>query len=161
MWFFLKSSWNTATPTLSDIKETCFRVGDRLDIKSRSFESKQVMLPDKIAFWRLFQTTCPFFGLGKHIQTTLRLWPIQKWLQWRSGTQRTPRSQLCWGGYFSWRKYQGQLYCSGLGSLENGHFFAKLSLNNTVHIGFCDYGLSGQSDFSDRKPLDGPLSVYK
>ena len=24
----------------------------------------------------------------------------------------------------------------------------------TVYIGFCDYGLSGQSGFSDRKPLD-------
>ena len=32
---------------------------------------------------------------------------------------------------------------------------------NTVHIGFCDYGLSGQSGFSDRKPLDGPSSVHK
>ena len=32
---------------------------------------------------------------------------------------------------------------------------------NTVHIGFCDYGLSGQSGFSDRKPLDGPPSVHK
>ena len=33
--------------------------------------------------------------------------------------------------------------------------------SNTVHIGFCDYWLSGQSGFSDRKPLDGPPSVHK
>ena len=32
---------------------------------------------------------------------------------------------------------------------------------STVHIGFCDYGLSGQSGFSDRKPLDGPPAVHK
>ena len=28
----------------------------------------------------------------------------------------------------------------------------------TVHIGFCDYGLSGQSGFNDCKPLDGRTS---
>ena len=32
---------------------------------------------------------------------------------------------------------------------------------NAVHIGFCDYGLSGPSGFSDRKPLDGPPEVHK
>ena len=36
----------------------------------------------------------------------------------------------------------------------------KLSLN-TVYIGFCDYGYSGQSGFSDCNPLDGPPSVNK
>ena len=29
---------------------------------------------------------------------------------------------------------------------------------NTVHIGFCDYGFSGQSGYSGRNPVDGPLS---
>ena len=46
----------------------------------------------------------------------------------------------------------------GPGGARPHHFWNK---ENTVHIGFCDYGLSGQSGFSDRKPLDGPPSVHK
>ena len=30
----------------------------------------------------------------------------------------------------------------------------------TVYIGFCDYGYSGQSGYSDRNLVDGPLSLY-
>ena len=30
----------------------------------------------------------------------------------------------------------------------------------TVYIGFCDYGYSGQSGYSDRSLVDGPLSLY-
>ena len=39
--------------------------------------------------------------------------------------------------------------------------YSILVEGKTVQIGFCDYGLSDQSGFSDRKPLDGPLLVQK
>ena len=29
-----------------------------------------------------------------------------------------------------------------------------------MYIGFCDYGLSGQSGYSDRYPLDGPPLLH-
>ena len=31
---------------------------------------------------------------------------------------------------------------------------------NTVYIGFCDYGFSGQSGYSDRNPVYGPLLLH-
>ena len=31
---------------------------------------------------------------------------------------------------------------------------------STVYIGFCDYGFSGQSGYSDRNPVDGPPSLH-
>ena len=30
----------------------------------------------------------------------------------------------------------------------------------TVYIGFCDYGFSVQSGYSDRNPVYGPLSLH-
>ena len=32
--------------------------------------------------------------------------------------------------------------------------------DNTVYIGFCDYGFSGQSGYSDRNLVDGPPSLH-
>ena len=34
------------------------------------------------------------------------------------------------------------------------------SYASTVYIGFCDYGYSGQSGYSDCNLVDGPLSLY-
>ena len=34
------------------------------------------------------------------------------------------------------------------------------SLENTVYIGFCDYGFSGQSGYSDHNLVDGPPSLH-
>ena len=32
-------------------------------------------------------------------------------------------------------------------------------IDTTVYIGFCDYGFSGKSGYSDRNPVYGPLSL--
>ena len=37
----------------------------------------------------------------------------------------------------------------------------KRYIYTTVYIGFCDYGFSGQSVYSDRNPTDGPPSLHR
>ena len=51
--------------------------------------------------------------------------------------------------YFMTEKALRKKFCSRISG----------TLRVTVHIGFCDYGFSGQSGFSDFNPPDGPLSV--
>ena len=49
-------------------------------------------------------------------------------------------------------------YCQNISKTSNWEP-QQGGLFNTVNIGFCDYGQSGQSGFSDQKRRDGPFLV--